>query len=233
MAGRIARPFSLTAKGRLMSDRTEEPLADGTARLAFMRAHVRPYWFGSEAGGICLATGADDDTHARIFNELLRRVPDTAAATEMRDRWAILQNLIVDDLMVFFSSAGFAPGRYELDNYHLAVAVDGKIPFDTHGDAPIELPPSPRFSFVVTDEHLRMIPRMNTRMWQNVIEIMDAKRPYGSTGYFVDMADAFGESPLPHDHEDNLQLTRQQEDRYLDLHRNMLFAVQAFWTYAR
>jgi hypothetical protein len=42
------------------------------------------------------------------------------------------------------------------------------------------------------------------------------------------MADALGESPLSRDRDDRLQLTRTREDRYLDLHRNMLFAVQVF-----
>jgi hypothetical protein len=217
-----------------MSASAEEPLVDAAGRLAFMRAHMRPYWFSSEAGGIYLATSGDADANVRIFNEFLRRVPETAAAKEMRERWAILQNLIVDDLTAFFATARLAPGRYELDNYHLAGAVDGKLAFDMHGRAPIELAPSPRFSFAVTNDHLRLIPRMNTRMWQNLIEIMDAKRPYGDmSNYYIDMADALGESPLPRDRDNKLQLTGAQEDRYLDLHRSMLFAVQAFWVHAR
>jgi hypothetical protein len=219
---------------RMMSASAEEPPIDAAGRLAFMRVHMRPYWFSSEAGGIYLATRGDADANARIFNEFLRRVPETAAAKEMRDRWAILQNLMIDDLIAFFATAKLPLGHHELENYHLAEAVDGKLAFDMHGHAPIELPPSPRFSFVVTDEHLRLIPRMNTRMWQNVIEIMDAKRPYGDmSNYYVDMADALGEGPLPRDHDNELQLTRMQEDRYLDLHRSMLFAVQAFWVHAR
>ncbi|SHJ31619.1 hypothetical protein SAMN05444159_0286 [Bradyrhizobium lablabi] len=218
----------------MMSASAEEPLIDTAGRLAFMRQHMRPYWFSSEAGGIYLATSGDVDANARIFNEFLRRVPETAAATEMRDRWAILQNLMVDDLTRFFATAKLPPGQYELDNYHLAEAVDGKLAFDMHGHAPIELPPSRLISFVVTNEHLRLIPRMNTRMWQNLVEIMDAKRPYGDmSNYYVDIADALGESPLPRDHDNQLQLTRTQEDRYLDLHRSMLFAVQAFWLHAR
>jgi hypothetical protein len=194
---------------------------------------MRPYWFSSEAGGILLSTGADGEAHARIFHEFLRRVPETAAAKEMRDRWGILNNLIVADLIKFFATAKLPVGSYELDNYLLAEAVDGKLAFDMHGHAPIELPPLPRFSFAVTSEHLRLIPRMNTRMWENVIEIMDAKRPYGDrSNYYLDMADALGENPLSPDHEGKLQLNRKHEDRYLDLHRSMLFAVQAFWFFA-
>lgn len=217
-----------------MFSSAEEPLIDAAGRLAFMRMHMCPYWFPSEAGGIFLATSGDAEAHARIFNEFLRRVPETATAKEMRDRWAILNDLIIADLTAFFATAGLPPDRYELDNYHLAEAVDGKLAFDTHGHTQIELPPARQFSFVVTSEHLRLIPRMNTRMWQNVIEIMDAKRPYGDMSYYyIDMADALGESPLPRDHNNEPQLTRTQEDRYLDLHRSMLFAVQAFWVHAR
>jgi hypothetical protein len=217
-----------------MSASAEEPLIDTAGRLAFMRAHMRPYWFASEAGGICLATGADDEANAGIFNEFLRRVPETATAKEMRERWAILQNIMVDDLIAFFATAKLPPGHYELENYHLAEAADGGLAFDMHGHAPIELPPSPRFTFVVTSEHVRLIARMNTRIWQNVIEIMDAKRPYGDMSYYyIDMANALGEAPLPRDRDNKLQLTRPQEERYLDLHRSMLFAVQAFWVHAR
>lgn len=212
----------------------EQSFVDCASRIAFMRAHLRPYWFGSEAGGICLASGADDDSNARIFNEFLRRVPETAVTDVMRERWAILQALVIDDLVAFFATARLAPGSYELDNYHLAQAVDGKIAFDTHGHAPTVLPPQPRFLFAVTDAHLKLVRHMNTRMWQNVIEIADAKRPYGDmSSYPIDMAEALGEGPLPRDSRGEVALTAEQDGRYIDLHRSMLFAVQAFWTYAQ
>ena len=199
-----------------------------------MRAHMRPYWFGSEAGGIYLATGATDDENARIFQEFLRRVPETSTTEIMRERWAILQRLIIDDLTAFFATAHLAPASYELDNYHLAVAVDGRIAFDTHGNPPIELPSQQRFAFDVTTEHLKLIPRTNTRMWENVIEIMDAKRPYGDMSFYpIDMADALGEGPLPRDGNGAIAITAEQDQRYIGLHRSMLFAVQAFWIYAR
>jgi hypothetical protein len=217
-----------------MTATAEQPLADAASRIAFMRAHMRPYWFGSEAGGMYLGTGGDDDLNAKIYTDFLRRVPETSVTEVMRERWSILQTLIIDDLAVFFTTATLQPGRYELDNYHLAQAKDGKIQFSTHGDEPTELPREDRFSFEVTAEQLRLIPRMNIRMWENVIEIMDAKRPYGDMTYYpIDMADALGEGPLPRDGSDNVVLTPQQEKRFVDLHRSMLFAVQAFWTYAR
>ena len=75
---------------------------------------------------------------------------------------------------------------------------------------------------------------MNTRMWQNVIEIMDAKRPYGDMRYYyIDMAEALGDGPLPRNKDDQPDPTPEQEKRYLDLHRSMLFAVQAFWVHAQ
>ena len=176
-----------------------------------------------------LGTGGDTDLSANIYNEFLRRVPETSATDAIRERWSILRKLIIDDLTAFFATATLQPGRYELDNYHLAEARDGRIPFNTHGDAPIELPREDRFSFEVTAEQLRLIPRMNTRMWESVIEIMDAKRPYGDMMYYpIDMADALGEGSLPRDGDDNIVLTSPQEMRFVDLHRSMLFAVQAF-----
>ena len=212
----------------------EQPLTGSASRLAFMRAHMRPYWFGSEAGGICLATGATDDVNARIFEEFLRRIPETSATDVMRERWAILQRLVIDDLTAFFATARLPPGSYELDNYNLAVAIDGKIAFDTHGNPPTALPSQQQFTFEVTAAHLKLIPRMNTRMWENVIEIMDAKRPYGDMSFYpIDMAGALGEGPLPRDGNGEIAITAEQDQRYIDLHRSMLFAVQAFWTYAQ
>jgi hypothetical protein len=96
------------------------------------------------------------------------------------------------------------------------------------------MPNERQFTFTLTREHLLLIRHMNTRMWENFIEIMDAKRPYGNMGYyFIDMAAALGEPPLPRDKNNDVQPTPQQAARYVQLHRDMLFAVQAFWTYAQ
>jgi hypothetical protein len=66
-----------------------------------------------------------------------------------------------------------------------------------------------------------------------IIELMDMKRPYGDmTYYFLDMADALGEPPV-RDADDEPEFPPQQTERYLQLHREMLFAAQAFWRYAR
>jgi hypothetical protein len=53
------------------------------------------------------------------------------------------------------------------------------------------------------------------------------------TYYFIDMADALGERLPPRDAEDTPQFTPQQINRYVQLHKEMLFAAQAFWTYAQ
>jgi hypothetical protein len=46
------------------------------------------------------------------------------------------------------------------------------------------------------------------------------------------MAEALGEPPPPRDAHDQPEFTPQQIERYLQLHREMLFAAQAFWRYA-
>ena len=53
------------------------------------------------------------------------------------------------------------------------------------------------------------------------------------TYYFIDMASALGEPPPPNDADNTPQFTRQQGKRYVQLHKDMLFAAQAFWTYAK
>jgi hypothetical protein len=63
---------------------------------------------------------------------------------------------------------------------------------------------------------------------------MDMKRPYGDmTYYFIDMADALDEPLPPRDAHNRLEFTPQQIERYVQLHREMLFAAQAFWRYAQ
>jgi len=218
----------------------EQPLADAASRLAFMRTHMLPRWFNSESGGVILAAGpvsADDwrgGEYKAIIGELSRRVPQAAAGKSDDERLTILHDLLIDDLRQFFQTARLAPGAYRLENYHLAYAENGKIDASAYGDPPIELPSEREFTFTVTPEHLLLIRHMNTRTWQSFIEIMDAKRPYGDMGYYyIDMADALGEPPLPRDGKNNVQVTPQQEERYVRLHQQMLFAVQAFWAFAR
>jgi hypothetical protein len=104
----------------------------------------------------------------------------------------------------------------------------------TDGDLPILLPAERVFTFTVTDEHLKLLRHLNTREWQGIVELMDMKRPYGDmTYYFIDMATALGEPPPPRDADDEPEFTPQQIERYLQLHREMLFAAQAFWRYAQ
>ena len=53
------------------------------------------------------------------------------------------------------------------------------------------------------------------------------------TYYFIDRSEALGEQPPPRDATNLPLYTKEQIERFLKLHREMLFAVQAFWVYAR
>jgi hypothetical protein len=219
-----------------MADKAEIPtaldLSNSASRLVELRKHIRPYWSPSEAGGIVLFTGQDDEDE-RFFRALASKVPQLAQIISEGERLAKLTRIIVSDVRAFLAAGKLAPGPYQLDNYHLEYARDGKLAFNTHGDPPIALPAERLFSFTVRDEHLKLLRHLNTREWNGIIELMDMKRPYGDMSYyFLDMAAALGEPP-PRNADDKPEFTLQQIERYLQLHREMLFASQAFWRYAR
>jgi hypothetical protein len=164
-----------------------------------------------------------------FFKALAARVPEVARIVPEDEQVAKLVRILADDVSAFLAAGQLAPGPYQLDNYHLDYALDGKLIFDANGNPPIALPADRTFTFTVTEEHLKLLRHVHTSGLRGEIELMAMKRPYGNmTYYFYDMADALGE-PLP----DDTYFTPQQTERYLQLHREMLFATQAFWRYAQ
>jgi hypothetical protein len=206
-------------------------LTDSASRLAELRKHLRPYWAPIEVGGIFLFPGTNDDENDAFFRGLAARVPLPAGVREDSQMSKRL-DILADDVAAFLARAKLTPGPYKIDNYHLELAEDGKLHSSFSFDAPpIELPPERTFLFTVTEEHLKLLRHLNTGKRDDppLLVLMDDKRPYGyMTDYFFDMADALGE-PVPRDADP----TPQQIERYSRLHREMLFAAQAFWTYAQ
>jgi hypothetical protein len=211
---------------------TESDLSSSASRLTELRKHLRPYWTPGEAGGIILLTGMDQQEHEDFFKALAARVPQLTHIV-LEERPVQLARILADDVIAFLEAGKLAPGPYQLDNYHLDHAQNGELTFNADEDPPIVLPAERIFTFTVTDEHLKLLRNLNTREWQGFVELMDMKRPYGDlTYYFIDMADALGEPPPPCDADDEPEFTPRQIERYLQLHREMLFAAQAFWRYA-
>jgi hypothetical protein len=216
---------------------TAPDLSNSTSRLAELRKQLRPYWAPVEAGGIALLAGLgleneeneESNESREFFKALTARVPEVARIVPEDEQVAKLVRILADDVSAFLAAGQLAPGPYQLDNYHLDYALDGKLIFDANGNPPIALPADRTFTFTVTEEHLKLLRHVHTSGLRGEIELMAMKRPYGNmTYYFYDMADALGE-PLP----DDTYFTPQQTERYLQLHREMLFATQAFWRYAQ
>jgi hypothetical protein len=211
--------ISLTAK-------PHDP-AEPAARLAHMRKHLRPYWVAMEAGGMFLLPSMDEAKAAVFFQDLAARMPPPGREKDMYDT-------LSGEISEFFETAKFAPGVYRLENYHQEYAVDGKIRFDSDGHEDTALPEGESFDFTVTEDHLKLLRHLNIRSWDAFIEVMDPKRPYGNmTYYFIDMSDALGEPHPPRDANRTPLYTKEQTGRFLKLHREMLFCVQAFWAYAK
>ncbi|SHL83526.1 hypothetical protein SAMN05444159_6945 [Bradyrhizobium lablabi] len=224
---------SRAAAGGLIST-----VPDSVGRVAEMRKHLRPYWYHAEVGGIVLVTGMGTHRDEGFFRAMAAGVPEVARLAQDEQQLKILE-LLSDDVRAFLASAKLAPGPYQLDNYHLEEAPDRKLKFNSYGEAPIELPAERTFVFAVTEEHLKLLRHLNaresfnTREWYGFLELMDVKRPYGDMAYyFIDMADALGEPLPPRDADNRPQFTPQQIERYVRLHKEMLFAAQAFWSYA-
>ena len=183
-----------------------------------------------EAGGIFLLSDMDDKLNAAAFTALLNQTPEAKVG---RNEWARLADILAKEVQPFFGKGLLSPGSYTLENYHTAYAENGAIQFNADGDAPTPLPAGKTFTFTVTTEHLALLRRMNVRSWQSYVEVMDPKRPYGDmTYYFIDMADALGDK-IPRNAAKEAAFSAQQIARYKKLHREMLFAVQAFWKYAQ
>jgi hypothetical protein len=210
-------------------------LPDTAARLAVLRQHLRPYWYPADAGGIILML-EDEGAEANedFIDDFVARVPEIAAIPPI-ERWNVLDAMLTNDVKDFFSTAKLAPGAYRLENYHLDHAHGKGLPFEDEGNPPIVLPPDRRFEFTVTTNHLKLLRHLNPEAWFGAIRLIYPKRPSGrlSCGYdFLEMAESLGEFQIPRDGNEFPQFTQLQADRNLELHREILFAARAFWTFA-
>ena len=172
----------------------------------------------------------DEEANKAIFHNLLALFPEVEASGD--GKWGKLADELCKLACHFLETYRLAPGRYELDNDHRAIAQNGELQLNSWNSPPIKLPPEDRFIFVVTQEHLTLMRNLNTRTWDGYVELMDLKRPYGDMTYFyIDMAEALGE-PVPRDDDGQAVFPAEAEQRYERLHGEMLFAVQAFWNHA-
>lgn len=201
-------------------------------RIAIMRASLRPSWVSMESGGMLLATETDDD-YARTIDDLLQFAPEIPPAANDETRIALLARILAGDVEDFLRRAGLPPGIYVLDNDHLVYSVDGQLPFSANEhEEPIALPMSPSFTFRLTEGHLALLRYMNVDARHGVVELMSPKRPYGEmTYYFIDMAEALGRE-VARNSQGKAVFSEEEVRMYTDLHREMLFATQAFWRYA-
>jgi len=197
--------------------------------LERMRTQLRPYWIPVESGGIAFIADLDEEKNnevfARVFPDFSEMDPSSKATRD-----------ICTTIETFFRTAVLPPGEYHLENYHRLYAHGNTIQFDSNGNPPIDIPEGKSFVFTVTEDHIRLIRHISFGCWRGirdgVIELMDYKRPYGDMTYYdIDMADALGET-IPNDEQRNSIESDDQHSRYLRLHGQMLFAVQAFWQYA-
>ncbi|MCL2715780.1 MAG: hypothetical protein FWD68_14685 [Alphaproteobacteria bacterium] len=108
-------------------------------------------------------------------------------------------------LCAFFLHASFTSGRY-----------------------PLNQSPDGRTTFAVTDDHIRLL---RSATWKT--SGIDGKRPYGgSTDYAVDMADILGLSLAPGRDRPGTVAGTDVRARMEALHKEMLFAVQAYVEHA-
>jgi len=199
--------------------------------IATMRTSLRPCWIPVEAGGITLMGDVnDEEANQTVLHNVLALFAYGEASAD--GKWGRLAEELCETAHHFLQTYHLAPGPYELDNYHRALAQDGEIQLNQWDSPPIKVPPEDRFTFHVTSEHLTLMRNVNTRTFDGYVELMDFKRPYGDmTHFYIDMADALGE-PVPCDSEGRAAFTPEAEQRYERLHGEMLFAVQAFWDHA-
>jgi hypothetical protein len=217
---------------------TQQQLTDYPSRIAYLRQHLRVVWAPVEAGGAWLVpprSEADvEKNFEALMTALMEKIPTSPNVSEEK-RAEDIFNLLGSDVRKFFASAKFEPGTYRLDNYHLDSmhAHDGKLALDGDG-RDIDLPPERVFAFAVTEQHLKLLHHFNMSPWWPAL--MDIKRPYDGENryYVVDIARALGETPVPRDPTaKEWELFPEQEARFQKLHAEMLFATQAFWTYAQ
>ena len=193
--------------------------------ISAMREKMLPYWSPAEAGGIFLLASLNGDEHEGVVADLYGSQPAKGGTREFA-------RVLAGEARRFLRFGQLDSGTYELENYH-DTGNEGSLQLDADGRRGMPIPSSPRFTFTVKDEHLQLLRRMNVREWHGLVELMDVKRPYGDmTAHFIDMADALGDE-IPRNASGLPDLPEKAIARYVALHGEMLFAVQAFWTNAK
>lgn len=203
----------------LVMANTNTAANDRVTLLAKMRQRFRLVWTPMESGGIFLV---EQTSFVKRLLKLARgQQADLAAIEQMAD--------VVRD---FLQTGELAPGHYEVTNYHRGSDV-GTIPLDAYGSPGIAVPSEKKIVVQFNSEHRTLLRHLNVREWDNELELMDPKRPYGNMNYFfIDMAAALGEQ-IPLKGGGKPEFSNAQIERYRGLHRQMLFAAQAFWEHAR
>jgi len=139
---------------------------------------------------------------------------------------------MADVVRDFLQYGELAPGHYEVTNYHRH-GNGGTMQLDAYGSSGIDVPSGNKIVVQFSSEHRALLRHLNVREWDDELELMDPKRPYGNlTYFFIDMATALGEQ-IPPQVGGKPGFSAAQIERYRELHRQMLFAAQAFWEHAR
>lgn len=197
----------------------EEPLDFTPAHLALLRnVHlewlpwesgapgiIEEWMFGSPWSGIDMArivSEANRGQSAPLFPDLerLRKELDPAA-------------------QALFQLGDLRPGNYTIANTFKRTMGEGKtLIYADHPEA-IVIPHDDVISFTLTEEHLRLIRRLN---------LGNAKRPYGDCTFMeLDMADALG-IPIPKLANGEYDIDNFKTAKLLKLHSEMLFATAVF-----
>jgi hypothetical protein len=195
--------------------------------LEQMRITLKPYWAPLGSGGIILLADLDDGTlNVTAFSKLLKLFPEIDGSDNKA--WVPLAEQLAQRCLDFTRTAQIELGVYELKNYHKTYADEGKLYFDEYGGAPIGLPDADVLAFDFTEEHMKLIRNMNVRDAKGDIMLMDVTQPYiGHSDLYRAMALALGDEIS-----ENVEVPKENKHYYDILQREMIFAVQAFWTHA-
>lgn len=196
-----------------------------------LRRLMTPLWCPAESGGIYVAPTGDNEAERFESCEILfSYFPEIDRTND--DKWYYLADRVFAIVEYFFSAYQLAPGVYTIPNNLRLLVENGEATLDMSGRSLTTIPLDKIINFTVTADHIMLIGHMNTRILDNCVEIMDFKRPYGDcTYYFLDMADALNE-PISENSEGTISFSPEVQERYYQLHTEMLFAIQAFWTHA-
>ncbi len=183
-----------------------------TRMLGAMRDLLQPELDVSESGGIYLGPLDPDDDDALITYAALAQFCPALADDSSFDDWPAFAEVLVLIASHFITEGHLEPGRYVLPEATDASGRDEAV--------------------TVSAEHLALLRRMNTRMLDYTVMLMDSKRPYGDMSHFyIDMARALGE-PIPLDENGYAAFMPEVIARYDELHSQMPQVVRVFWRHA-